>query len=204
MGGFVKSQLPLAVLALALFAVPGTQAQEFRQPAGVWLTPEVFSLGGSLGTPYYDGNTFRFASLDLTYGRLRLGTSLVEGGYSSRSEVAMLPFRVGYVLWQQPHRYLRRVYGMTPEVCLQATAAPWQPWAGGLPHDRFAGHTEALFNMNIYGIGFEVGAGAEVLNQPEYPLIRLDWNEYSVGPYRWVVNPLVEMRVGLGVASIRL
>ena len=198
----MKNQFPLAVLALALFAVPGAQAQEVQQPMGVWLTPEVFSLGGSLGTPYFDGNTFRFASLDLTYGRLRLGTSLFEGGYSSRSEVGMLPVRAGVTLWQQPHRYVGRFYGMTPEVCLQATATPWLPWADG--NVRFVGHTEAVFNGNVYGIGFEVGAGAEVLNQPAYRGISLDWNRYPPAPYRWAANPMVEMRFGFGVASIRL
>ena len=57
--------------------------------------------------------------------------------------------------------------------------------------------------MNIYGMAFEVGAGVEVLNQPDY-LIHLAHDEYSTGPFRWSVGPLLEMRVGFGVASIRL
>ncbi len=198
----MKNLFPLALLALAC-AASGVWAQEIRQPAGVWLTPEVFSLGGFSGMADGDGNTFRLASLDLTYGRLRLGTSLVGGGYSSWSDVAVLPVRVGVTLWRQPRRYVGKLYGMTPEVSLQATTAPWLPWADGLPRGRFVGHTKALFNMNIYGMGFEVGAGAEYRYGPDFGT---EWGpgQYSWGPYRWVVGPLVEMRVGFGVASIRL
>ena len=198
----MRNPFPVALLALAL-AVSGARAMEVQQPAGVWLTPEVLSLGGCSGTTIFNGNTFRLASVDLTYGRLRFGTSLLDGGYSSWSEVAVLPVRVGITLWQQPRRYVGKVYGMTPAVSLQANTAPWLPWAGGQSYNRFVGQTAAQFNMNIYGMAFEVGAGVEVLNQPDY-LIHLAHDEYSTGPFRWSVGPLLEMRVGFGVASIRL
>ena len=198
----MRNPFPVALLALAL-AVSGARAMEVQQPAGVWLTPEVLSLGGCSGTTIFNGNTFRLASVDLTYGRLRFGTSLLDGGYSSWSEVAVLPVRVGIMLWQQPRRYVGKVYVMTPAVSLQANTAPWLPWAGGQSYNRFVGQTAAQFSMNIYGMAFEVGAGVEVLNQSG-DLIHLDHDEYSMGPYRWAVGPLLEMRVGFGVASIRL
>ena len=174
-------------------AMPGGQAEYGNEETpSFYITPEVFGFGVAhpLSHGFGEGSTFRIGGIDMQYWRVRVGTSLLEAGYSGWS-MSVLPVRLGFTLWRRPQKYLWQLYGMLPEVYIQTTTTLW-PWRiDPPPYDSIISHTELRAAADIFGVGLDVGAGVSA----RYRCIG-----HPV-PYKWEVYPVVDARVRLGVTN---
>ena len=186
-----------ALVLLATVALPGpAQADNLPEEASsLYLTPEVFGYGGLAGpsTDNTDFTTFRIASVDLKYRRLRIGTSLVEAGYSSGA-LSVLPVRLGYTVWQRPRHYLWKLSGMVPELYLQTTATLWPKNGDAPPYDKFIGHAEVRVAADVFGVGVDVGTGVAAVYG----------SSFTSTLYKWAIRPFIDARLRLGVTNFGL
>jgi hypothetical protein len=59
------------------------------------------------------------------------------------------------------------------------------------PTEDFVGHAELRAAADIFGLGVDVGAGVVARHVTQGPPV----------PYRWVVKPVIDARVRLGVTN---
>lgn len=182
----MKSPRTAALVLLLLLGLSSAGAQDLFGSQNVeapksYITPEVFGYG----------TTFRIGGIDIRYWRLRLGTSLLEAGYTSWS-IQPLPVRLGFTIWQRPHCYGGNFYGMLPEVYVQATASSWLWRIDPPPYDSIIGHAELRVGADFFGVGLDAGVGVGALYAT------------GLGPpyvYRWQVNPVIDARLKIGVTN---
>jgi hypothetical protein len=163
-----------------------------------FVTLEIFSIGPK--TQFEGGwpTTFRLVSVDLRWWRIRGGISLGEFGYGYGGTTFLsLPVRAGFTLWQQPRIYLGYLYGMVPEVYLQASITPSEQAIWSIdppPTTLFIGHAELRAAADIYGVGIDIGAGAGA-HRTRIGSSGQSWTTH------WYVGPVFDARVRLLVTN---
>jgi hypothetical protein len=198
----------LAVLALLATSVGGAFETNYMfaernqdEIPQSFITLEIFSIGPK--TTFAGGwpTTFRLISLDARWWRIRGGISVGEFGYGYGGTTFLsMPVRVGLTLWQRPMNYVGCLWGMLPEVYLQASATPSEQAIWSIdppPTTLFIGHAELRAAADMYGVGIDVGAGVgahrtRIGSSGEY------WTTH------WYVGPVLDARVRLLVTNFGL